>query len=649
MHYLIRKLAVLVPVGACAAPALAQPVWIANGPDGGIVHDVAASTLAIHAATADGIYRSLDDGASWTRVDFGARGAAIESIEASPDHPDVLLAAGSGSSWRSNDGGATWAVLAPPAPLARFVFGMHANEVLGVPHSGSPVLRSSNLGQTWTAIATLASGLQPTTLSADPNLDYYYAIDNGQQLRRSPDGGTSWTSLTATLAAPGMNSPLLVDPTDPGTVLLAANNLDASYVGRYRVASGVLTPVHHAYTGYAFVADPFTSGRIWLSARTEFPIIGERLFESADHGETWSDVASDRPVRLVAADHRIAGRLYGTSTAGMEVSTDAGRHWTTRTRGIPLAAVTALSLDPRVPSTVLAATEGNGVGHSSDAGTTWSFVNDGLTSLSVLGLIRSPFDADRVYAGTTAGLFRSDDGGAHWLAVPLTQYPSGGVPRFSHLQVDRADASRLTAVEGLSRVMWSDDGGSAWRIASGSTGIRKVFASGAGSARVYGLVWVSGTSYKLRRAASHGAAFEDTDPSVLLSALAVHPHDDAIVVGILPSSPPHPVILSTDAGMTWQARGAIPGSSSFPLQIRFDPCASGVLHAANGSTHFRSDDLGASWQQDALAIPAYTVADLAVACAQDQRVIAVGLPMSGAQLRVEPAVERIFQDGFDAP
>lgn len=642
MHPLAWKLGFLGVV-ACAP---AQAWWIARGPDGGTVSDVAVSTAAIHAATNDGVYRSLDDGASWTRVELGARGARPSDIVASPDLPEVVLAAIGDGLWRSSDGGASWASVAVPMPALRFAFGSVSNEVLAVSAPGNPLLRSSNAGLTWTTLAPPASALQASTLAADPNGDYYYAIDSAQQLRRSPDGGATWTALTSTLAAPGMASPLLVDPANSDTVLIASNNLDASYVTRYSVAGGTHTTVHHAYTGYAFVADPFTGGRLWFSARTEFPVIGDRLFESNDHGMTWTDVNSDRAVRLLAADHRTAGRLYGTSASGMEWSGDAGRHWESRMRGIPLASVTSLSIDPRAPSMLLAATEANGIARSDDGGASWTSSSVGLTSPGVIGLVRSPSDADRVHAGTQAGLFRSIDGGLNWNAVPLVQYPSAGVPRFSHLTVDRTNPQRLAAVEGLSRVMWSDDGGSSWRIAAGSNGIRRLAASAQGSGRVYGLAWLTGTSHRLRRADSHGADFFDVSPSTLLSAIAVHPDDDAIVIGVLASSAPYPVVLSNDGGLSWQARGAIPATTGPEPQVRFDPCTPGMLHAANGSAYFRSDDLGLTWRQELLTIPSYTIADLAVACTKDLRVIAQGSSTTGAQVRSETA-DRVFADGFE--
>jgi len=125
----------------------------------------------------------------------------------------------------------------------------------------------------------------------------------------------------------------------------------------------------------------------------------------------------------------------------------------------------------------------NGVFRSDDGGASWSEASRNLTVRHVRWMAFHPTMPDRkIPAGTEpAGIFRSEDGAASWQECPevaqlrdqhrwfLPYSPEAGCVRGFAFQGDRAYA----AVE-VGGVLRSDDAGGNWRLAGGSTG-RPVF------------------------------------------------------------------------------------------------------------------------------------------------------------------------------
>lgn len=120
----------------------------------------------------------------------------------------------------------------------------------------------------------------------------------------------------------------------------------------------------------------------------------------------------------------------------------------------------------------------DGVFRSDDGGETWSEAVDGLGIRHVRWLAYHPDVSDREFAGTEpAGIFTSRDGAETWQACPevvelrdqfhwfLPYSPEAGCVRGFAFHGDRVYA----AVE-VGGVLRSDDGGASWRLAGGSTG-----------------------------------------------------------------------------------------------------------------------------------------------------------------------------------
>jgi photosystem II stability/assembly factor-like uncharacterized protein len=142
-------------------------------------------------------------------------------------------------------------------------------------------------------------------------------------------------------------------------------------------------------------------------------------------GAGWTSHGPDARINALATDPATPGTVYA-GTEGGEVfkSTNAGSSWTAVDNGLTDSPVKALVIDPTTSGTLYAGTffdggpPGRGVFKTTDGGTTWSTVNGGLTNLSVRALAIDPATPTRLYAGTDGGgMFRSTNAGADWSPV----------------------------------------------------------------------------------------------------------------------------------------------------------------------------------------------------------------------------------------
>lgn len=140
-------------------------------------------------------------------------------------------------------------------------------------------------------------------------------------------------------------------------------------------------------------------------------------------------------------------------------------------QGLRLTSVSARS------GVILAGTT-NGIWRSEDGGHHWQDASTGLTIRRVRWLAFHPDSSDRVLAGTEpAGIFVSQDGGALWRLCPeviglrdefkwsLPYSPEAGCIRGFAFHGDR-----LYAAAEVGGVLRSDDAGETWRLAKGSDG-----------------------------------------------------------------------------------------------------------------------------------------------------------------------------------
>jgi hypothetical protein len=157
---------------------------------------------------------------------------------------------------------------------------------------------------------------------------------------------------------------------------------------------------------------------------------GGGVFLSTNDGSSWTAVNNGLPAHTGVTCFAVNGmNLYmGTDGNGAFLSTNNGASWTTVNNGLTNTFVLSLAASPAGGSgtNIFAGTDGGlwgttggGVFLSTDNGTNWSAVNNGLTDTLVTALaVSSGGSGTNIFAGTkNSGVFLSTNNGSSWTAV----------------------------------------------------------------------------------------------------------------------------------------------------------------------------------------------------------------------------------------
>ena len=271
--------------------------------------------------------------------------------------------------------------------------------------------------------------------------------------------------------------------------------------------------------------------------------------------------------------------LAASAAAQVDPVRYRGLQW--RDIGPPIAGkVDAVSGVPGQPAIGYAATDNGGIWKTTNAGTTWVPVTDGVTDVrGFTAVVVAPSSPAVVYAGTGSvfgshygsGVWKSTDAGAHWQSAGLKD--AGTI---SWLLVDPHNPDRvLAATRGIDHqkggargVFRSTDGGATWN-------------------RVLDAQPESGATYLASAIDDADVIYATVAPTYVAPGLT----DRSLAHHPTPSS----LYKSTDGGLTF---AKVQGRNQ-PDQIGETAVAAGThskrVYLLNPKGLYRSDDGGASW------------------------------------------------------
>jgi hypothetical protein len=447
----------------------------------------------------DGIYKTVDGGNSWTKLDapiFTTWGHFNNCIAVKPDDPDVCFAAGGNHTpdfvW-TVDGGANWAgdtmikrgvhetemcLEFGPGPWKKPDITLWLGSSGGVYRTDVPTKSYPPdppewpwypmTLPVWTNCNTNLGIAQLYNLALHPTdskcllagTDYTGAV-------RYAGKSTIWYALQGTL---GSNAPVLIEP---------YSDAPPNFYGY------VATPYFWSVDRYDYPYDgpstgvtgswPLASSSSWcrspmaadLNQASTILVPTTPLWATYDHGASWVPLWHFRtPENPWTEVHSIAVATYPSGSgsfqkiyAGLNLgeiwhSEDGGQNWNVQTGPANFVYhVSDLVMDPGSPSLAYACTEQDGsVYLTTNGGTNWTCLRAGLPfpdpenlhalTLAVDFRTTPPY----MYLGTCKGPYRSTDNGQSWVRFGSYDLPNMPV---TDLAVDVVNDRLVAATFGL--------------------------------------------------------------------------------------------------------------------------------------------------------------------------------------------------------
>jgi photosystem II stability/assembly factor-like uncharacterized protein len=260
------------------------------------------------------------------------------------------------------------------------------------------VFKSTNRGQSWTAVNAGLGNLFVNTVAIDKSSQTVYAGTQGGGIYKTTNGGTSWSAANNGVAYNTVVYTIAVNPFDPNIVLAGTRIENTKYHGvLYRsVNAGASWERVLEYSDgwvYSLAFDPHTNGRVLAAVHEKGPWVSN----SSGAKGTWAQtgLASGG----FSIDRWIKGRAvaFASSTAGqahysswhdglVSYSSDKGQNWTVG--GVPGAAhiyPNGISVRPNLNTTVyLADHSHNAINNITQPGSILKSTDRGRSYFTVL-------------------------------------------------------------------------------------------------------------------------------------------------------------------------------------------------------------------------------------------------------------------------
>jgi photosystem II stability/assembly factor-like uncharacterized protein len=627
---------------------------------------IVQGTETIYAGTNSGVFRSDNGGQSWQSVNTGITSMYVRALAIDQNSPDTLYAGTGDALYRSMDGGITWSsmgqgldntgiyeIAIDPAnhtiiyagTAARGIFKSLDHDLALNPVSidfGSIITNSLPVAQN---VTISNSGYRDLTIAAmtitgaDAHM-FSLVPGNCSTLMPTLSPGSSCSfAVTFTPAAGGerngllrINSDSLISPevtlplAGTGIVQMYSLTVTTSGTGSGSVsfasggsctgdcsssfASGtvvVITPTANANSRFSgWVGCDSVANNVCTVNMTGIKDLSasfELLETGVDQWRSIGPASAGVHALAVSPDYSADQTVYaGSINEGVYRSSDGGTSWVSVPDGIGFQYISALAISPGFATdhTIFAGTY-TGVFRSSSRGNSWSKVNDGITNSTInsLAVTAGAPGNQTLFAGTNGGVFKSINSGAAWFTA------SNGIPTGSMdirvLVLSPAYSSDTTVFAGTysGGVLRSIDGGTSWQEVN--TGLTRLD----------------------------------------IRALAISPDfasDNTIFAGTAGDG----LFRSNDRGATWTTVNngiSYPYISSLAISPNFN--TDSVLHSGNyGGGAYRTSSGGNAWSQLSNGISGKDIRSLAISPAYaNDRVIFAGTAGHGVfKITATPAL-----------
>ncbi len=374
----------------------------------------------------------------------------------------------------------------------------------------------------------------------------------------------------------------------------------------------------------ALVVDPNDPKRFY------FGTLDGQIYTSNDGGAQWHlFVNFNRPklfIDNIIVDPRDARSIYvaahrHTEPGGFFKTTDGGVSWRESTE-LKDQAVHSLFQSESNKDLLVAGTS-SGVYRSENAGDSWTHLpTTGMINLNVESLAMDPRNTNIIYAGTWHRPYKSTDAGQTWRLIKDGLIDDSDV--FA-IDIDPRNASHIIA-SACSGIYESHNGGEQWRKVQGIPSQSRRTRAIMQHPSIAGIVF-AGTTEGFWRSANGGSSWTLTTSKQLeVNSIAVHPSNPELVYlgtnnyGVMVSRDGGKSFVPSNNGYSGRFVNAVVSDRERPDRVY----ATTINTTTGGGFFFISNDGGTSWQPSMRNLPNRLIAYSILQDPRDANAIYIG-------------------------
>ncbi len=415
--------------------------WAAFKPGTGWCNDLVRSAAAPSTLFAgfytNGVYKSTNDGVSWTQLTDGLPSSGFQRINLAVSDSNANVAYASfinpsgalDGMYKTTDGGTTWSLLSS-TPNYVCTQGWYDNAV-AVSHTDSNtvyaagvfpysnctyggIIKSTNGGTSWTNV-TIAGGTQvhpdDHALTFGPDGALWVGSDGG--VWKTTNAAASWINLNQGLGT-ALFYTVGVHSSDPSVLIGGTqDNGSAQYQGALawpQIIGGGGGPVAWEW------ANPDLYYTTYVRMNPLYKWLWPIVFQGVVTGPWGGDRADWSNGPLVADPNLPNTLLVGTYRVWQ--STNSGGSWSLISPSLTNGVLRALAVSPMDPNTIYSGGSYGQVYVTSDRGATWTPASAGLPGGTISDIVADPVDPLTAYLcvdqSSGSRLFQTSDGGVTW-------------------------------------------------------------------------------------------------------------------------------------------------------------------------------------------------------------------------------------------
>ena len=523
---------------------------------------------------------------AWSNA--GLYGGNVLEVIHNPGNGSVYATSARFPVLRRTAGAPAWEVVSDlPDNPAEIIVDPNDGGILYAAGTQDGISISTDDGDTWTAATGGITG-SPffQSIAAAPNAPgTLYAGDVSGEVWKSVDGAANWTSL-GTLPSISVRS-LIVHPTDADIVfagtfdgIFFTDDGGATWVNR----SAGLTSARVR----AMAFDPGDPSRVYMAEDGQGFHFATNLAAAGWTRSSPDVLFGGDGLDIVVADTS-PPTVYYAAMGGVHRSTDGGSNWNQINDGLTNPETSGLAIDHTNPTRLWAAGFRSGIFHTTDGGDTWAMWSTGIENREIRALAMDPTNPQRYWAAAQDGLARTLDGGATWTVLRRDEW---FLEPMRALGSSPSDPDTLYMHQNFIYV--STDGGT-------TIGEPNVSCNAVQDIAVHPtnplIVYVATFNDQICKSIDGGVTWFQTSNGIPTDAtgraIALDPNDpDVLYATTLDEG----LFRSDDAGASWSAINNGLASLGDLENICVDPTDGSRIYAVGRLAGYRSEDAGASWQ-----------------------------------------------------